>query len=192
MHEFTTQLAKETLHHAKELIKELDHANFPYDRTALVSLLGEFTHAHKNAHEGSTVGHLDIIITQLEELEHAYHDRMIDKTHEDHAEEMKNILLWFKEYAFSSNQWVLFFTRIFGSRYWLLSRIELVLFWSVLLLGCWMVLWSGEVHQLRYVLIVCTLATLALLMVKRMTTLWWRVVVLALVCSGVWAWSVIV
>lgn len=92
MHEATTQLAKETLHHAKELIKELDQARFPYDRARFVSLLGEFTHAHKNAHEGSTVVHLDTIISQLEELEHTYHDRVVDKTHEDHAEEMKNIL----------------------------------------------------------------------------------------------------
>lgn len=92
MHEATTQLAKDTLQHAKDLIKELDLAKFPYDRARLVSLLGEFTHAHKNALEGVTVGHLDTIITTLEELEHMYHDRVVDKTHEEHTDEMKNIL----------------------------------------------------------------------------------------------------
>ena len=89
MHASTTEFSKNTLAHAKELIKELDDAKFAYDRAGLLALLGSFTHAHKQAHEEQTVAHLDEITATLETLEHAYHDWLMEKQHQEFLGETK-------------------------------------------------------------------------------------------------------
>jgi hypothetical protein len=89
MHASTTEFSKNTLSHAKELIKELDEAKFAYDRTGLLALLASFTHAHKQKHEEQTVAHLDEITIRLEKLEHAYHDWLMAKNHEESVLETK-------------------------------------------------------------------------------------------------------
>lgn len=193
MHASITDLSKTTLDHAKQLIKELDASWYPYDRAELVKILSMLTAAHKWSQEESTVEHLDASIKKLEELEHAYHDWLLQKDEGVNISETKEFLAWFKEVALAPSASSTFLIKVFwaGGIYWVVSWVELTLFWSVLLLSWWMILGGTGWQQLWYALIVCTLITCGALFLKWMTTLWWRVIVLALVCSGVRAWSMI-
>jgi hypothetical protein len=88
------------------------------------------------------------------------------------------LLFWWSQKNFKQ-KWMGFF-----------SWIEVIAFWSVLLLGSWMVLFN-DVHYLRYALILASLCALGILFLKWMWTLAGRVIVLALLCSGVWARAMI-
>jgi hypothetical protein len=89
------------------------------------------------------------------------------------------LLFWWSQISFTQK------------RRWLFSWIEVIAFWSVLLLGSWMVFFS-DVHYLRYTLIIASLCALGVLLLKWMWTLAGRVIVLALICSGVWARAMII
>ncbi len=196
MHISTTDLAKETLAHAKELIKELDEAKYSYDRQGLVTLLASFTEAYKNRQEWVTVAHLEEIIAQLERIDHTYHERLLEQQNKGNDQEMNVLLSDFKQETFAqpSTSWFhtyisskSFFARIYDG----LSWIESVLLWIVLLFGV-LLLFVGVEHYLWYVLIMFSLCSLAVLLVRWSWTLWGRVVVLALLCSVVWVWASIV
>lgn len=194
MHASITDLSKTTLDHAKQLIKELDASWYSYDRSAVVEMLGMLTSAHKQSHEESTVAYLDASIRKLEELEHGYHDWLLQQDEGVNISETKEFLAWFKEIALSPSASSGFFKKVFWAWgvYWVVSWVELAFFWAIMLLSWWMVLGGGGWQQLWYALIVCTLITCWTLFLKWMTTLWWRVIVLALICSGVRAWLMII
>jgi len=196
MHSSTTDLSKETLSHAKELIKEWDEAAYPYDRQWLVSLLTSFTQAYKNTHEGVTVDHIEKIINKLEDTEHTYHDWLLNKSRLVHTEETKDLLWWFKELTFSQKEPSWFEKHIWGKSlgqwlYTFLSWIEINMIRMILLL-MWSLVLFNLPHQSWYIVIAWALSLLILLLLRWSFTLGWRVVVLAVLCSIVWMWVTIV
>jgi hypothetical protein len=191
MHASTTELSHTTLAHAKELIKELDEAQFSYDRAALLTLLASFTHAHKHADESSTVEHLQEILTRLEDIEQSYHERIYTRDHTDSMTNYKEVLGTFQSTTLAAPAWAGLFSWVAQYMRAILSWLEVSMLWIILLVaGSMLLLWGP--HSIWYALIVLSFFGCAVLFLKWMCTLGWRIVVAALVGSMVVAWAMII
>ena len=192
MHTAITDLAADTLSHAKQLIKEMDASWFSYNREEMIVLLYTLKEMHAAKHEQKTIDHVHLLISSLEQIEYAYHERIYIQSSHTLTSNIQDLLDLFHQDRLHSvpiTHRVYHLFHEWWKKSWAL--VEVLLLVMLLMLTLWSVYMRVHI-DIWYVLIWCAFLALFIVGIKWM---WraslWAWVTLMLLFSTLWVWVMI-